>query len=146
ERIDEMVMATRSITARDGSLVEAFPNEKSFCVTALVAFDILFAAEHLASHVESARLAAWRETAAPLIDFIVRNNETHAVISNHLATGVAALTRWTGPGLSATEKRARELLGIILEHQSQEGWYCEYGAADPGYETLGLYYLADVHL
>jgi hypothetical protein len=146
DRIDEMIQATRTITARDGSLVEAFPNEKSFCVTALVAFDILCATDHLGDRVDPARLAVWRKSAAPLIDFIVSHNETHAIISNHLATAVAALTRWTGPGAASAEARAKELRDIILDNQSREGWYSEYGSADPGYETLGLYYLADVHL
>ena len=146
ERVDEMVRAVRIITARDGSLVEAFPNEKSFCVTALVAFDILCAIDHLDGIAEPARLADWRETVAPMIEFIVSHDETHAIISNHLATAVAALTRWTAPGAAAADARAAELLEIILANQSHEGWYSEYGAADPGYETLGIYYLADVHL
>lgn len=144
-RIDEAIRATQTITARDGSLVEAFPNEKSFCVTALVAFDILCAVDHLDGIADRDRLANWRETAAPLIDFIVRNDETHAIISNHLATAVAALTRWSGPGTAEARSRAEQLLGIILANQSSDGWYSEYGSADPGYETLGLYYLADVH-
>ena len=143
-RIDEMIRATRSITARDGSLSEAFPNEKSFCVTALVAFDILCAAEHLESVAKPSQLAAWRDTAAPLIEFIIKNDETHAIISNHLATGIAALMRWTGAGAAEAQARAKNLLGIILDNQSSDGWYSEYGSADPGYETLGLYYLADV--
>jgi hypothetical protein len=145
-RIDEMIMATRTITARDGSLVEAFPNEKSFCVTALVAFDILSAADHLNGKAEPEKIAAWRQTAAPLIEFIVKHDETHAIISNHLATAVAALTRWTGPGAAQAQTRARQLLDLILDNQSPEGWYSEYGSVDPGYETLGLYYLADTHL
>ncbi len=145
DRIDEAICATKRITARDGSLVEAFPNEKSFCVTALVAFDILCAVDHLHGIVEPDRLARWRDTAAPLIDFIVRNDETHAVISNHLATAVAALTRWSGPGTAAARSRAEQLLETILANQSADGWFSEYGSVDPGYETLGLYYLADVH-
>lgn len=145
-RINEMILATRTITARDGSLVEAFPNEKSFCVTALIALDILSAADHLKDHVEPQTLAGWRQTAAPLIEFIIKHDETHAIISNHLATAVAALTRWTGPGAAQAETRARQLLDVILKNQSREGWYSEYGSVDPGYETLGLYYLADTHL
>lgn len=145
-RIDEMIHATRRITARDGSLSEAFPNEKSFCVTALIAFDILCAAEHLEGIASEEQIAAWKEVAAPLIDFIVKNDETHAIISNHLSTAIAALNRWSGAGQSAAWARARELLTIVLDNQSKEGWYSEYGSADPGYETLGIYYLSDVHL
>src|SRR6185437_14569581 len=39
-RIDAAIEAAGRQRASDGSLVEAFPNEKSFCVTALVAFHI----------------------------------------------------------------------------------------------------------
>jgi len=30
----------------------------------------------------------------------------------------------------------------IYDHQSREGWYEEYGGADPGYQTLCTFYLA----
>ncbi|WP_449257007.1 hypothetical protein [Bosea sp. (in: a-proteobacteria)] len=146
ERIDSVILATRMITARDGSLGEAFPTEKSFCVTALVAFDILVAADLLAPELDPSRLRDWRDVAAPLVDFLCRNGETHAIISNHLATGVAALMRWDGAGSATAHARARELLDVILDNQSDEGWFSEYEGADPGYETLGLTYLADVHL
>lgn len=145
-RIDAAIRATGRITARDGSLVEAFPNEKSFCVTALIAFDILVAADTLRPRVGDAMADAWRAVAAPMIDFICGNDETHAVISNHLATAVAALMRWDGTSSSAARKRAEVLLATILENQSDEGWFSEYGGFDPGYETLGLTYLADIHL
>ncbi|MBO6639977.1 MAG: hypothetical protein JJ920_19815 [Roseitalea sp.] len=144
-RIDDAIEATKLITARDGSLVEAFPNEKSFCVTALVAFDILCAADGLAQKVPPEMVSRWRETAAPLIDFICRNDETHAIISNHLATAVAALLRWKGRDARIARERAQQLLSVIMANQSAEGWYSEYGAMDPGYETLGLYYLADAY-
>jgi hypothetical protein len=145
-RIDEMVLAVRRITARDGSLVEAFPNEKSFCVTALGAFDILCAADALEGRATAEQLAAWRRTAAPLIDFICRHDETHGIISNHLATAVAALARWRGEGEARAQTRARALLDVILSHQSGEGFTSEYGGADPGYQSLALFYLADAHL
>jgi len=32
----------------------------------------------------------------------------------------------------------------IMGRQSPDGWYSEYGGADPGYESLGIYYLAKV--
>jgi hypothetical protein len=41
--------------------------------------------------------------------------------------------------------RARVLLQNILDHQSGEGWFLEYEGADPGYQTLCMYYLAQVY-
>lgn len=146
ERIDGMIDAVGRIMAPDGSLAEAFPRESSFCVTALVAYDVLCAADELKSHVDEVTTKRWTKTVEPLIDFLVRNDETHAIISNHLATGVAALMRWQGSNVEAARNRAQDLLKRISAHQSAEGWFSEYGGLDPGYETLCLAYLADVHL
>jgi hypothetical protein len=144
-RIDAAIEATRRQCAADGSLVEAFPNEKSFCVTALIAFDILCAADALVGDVDAATLARWRGVVAPMIAFLVKYDETHAIISNHLATAAAALSRWTEHcDDDHARRRTREILDIILRHQSDEGWFMEYDGADPGYETLGLGYLADI--
>lgn len=144
-RIDAAVEATRKQCADDGSLVEAFPNEKSFCVTALIAFDILCAADALAGAVDADTLARWRDAVAPMIAFLVKHDETHAIISNHLATAAAALSRWTEHrDDNDARQRMRDILDIILRHQSDEGWFMEYDGADPGYETLGLGYLADI--
>jgi hypothetical protein len=147
KRIDAAVEATRKLCAADGSLVEAFPNEKSFCVTALIAFDILCAADALDGDVDPVTLVRWRDVVAPMIAFLVKHDETHAIISNHLATAVAALSRWTEHRDDGyARRRTREILDVILKHQSDEGWFTEYDGADPGYETLGLGYLTDVFL
>lgn len=145
-RIDNAIQATARITDRDGSLVEAFPNEKSFCVTALIAYDILCAAEFLQSCIDTDQLARWRAVAEPMINFLLKNDETHALISNHLATAAAALSRWGDLGDARSQKTSRDLVARILQHQSPEGWFSEYGGFDPGYETLGLSYLADIYL
>lgn len=144
-RIDTAIEAAGKQRASDGSLVEAFPNEKSFCVTALVAFDILCATDALESHIAMATQAKWRSIVAPMIAFLMKYDETHAIISNHLATAAAALSRWAELGDAAAARRASEIVATILQHQSDEGWFMEYDGADPGYETLGLSYLADIH-
>ena len=45
--IDKAICAIPKIASSKGSLQEAYPNEHSFCVTALVAFDVLSAIERL---------------------------------------------------------------------------------------------------
>lgn len=144
-RIDAAIEAAGRQRASDGSLVEAFPNEKSFCVTALIAFDILCATDALEAHIDPATEARWRSIVAPMIAFLMKYDETHAMISNHLATAAAALSRWAENGDGAAARRSSEIVAVILRHQSGEGWFMEYDGADPGYETLGLSYLADVH-
>jgi len=146
-RIDALFRGTRQLTRGDGSLEEAFPREGSFCVTALVAFDLMCALELLDDQLDGLRRQHWRATIAPLIDYLCVADETHAIISNHLATAVAALVRWQRQeGDGRAERRAGILLQRILQHQSDEGWFREYDGADPAYQSLCLYYLADVHL
>jgi hypothetical protein len=45
KRIDSMFRAAARLCRRNGSMEEAFPYESSFCVTALVAYDLLTAVE-----------------------------------------------------------------------------------------------------
>jgi hypothetical protein len=145
-RIDALVQAAIRLTRHDGSLEEAFPHEGSYCVTALVAFDLLCTQDLLDAEISAAQRAQWQAAIKPMIHYLIKADETHALISNHLATAAAALARWhrlTGEGNS--ERKARQLIDRILAHQSSEGWFREYQGADPGYQSLCTYYLADLH-
>jgi hypothetical protein len=146
ERINSIYEGAKRLTRADGSLEEAFPNEGSFCVTALVAFDLLCAADLLKGEVQQETRERWQTIIKPMINYLLIADETHALISNHLATAVAALVRWHKlTGDTCSERKAKKLLGRILENQSNEGWFKEYEGADPGYQSLCTYYLADVH-
>lgn len=146
DRIDSLYQGAAKLTRADGSLEEAFPNEGSFCVTALVAFDLLVALDLLDDQVDQSTRKDWKKIIEPMIDYLLRAEETHAIISNHLATAVAALVRWHRlTGDVRAEVRGRDLLDRILRHQSTEGWFREYQGADPGYQSLCTCYLADVH-
>src|SRR5690606_11062920 len=126
-----MQAASLNMMRRDGSFEEALPYEQSYCVTALAVYDNLCATMRLGTQrfdVKSLERA---------IGFLVRRDETHGFISNHLATAVAALRRWDKlTGDAAARAKAGRLLDRILSNQSPEGWFVEYGGADPGYQTL----------
>ena len=142
--IDAGICGIEKIRRKSQGLEEAYPGENSFCVTALVAFDVLSAIRYLDSTIDKEKIKKYLEIIRPLIQFIVENDEKHAFISNHLATAVAAITLWnslSGERLS----RGDELLELIYKNQSKEGWYKEYEAADPGYQTLCTYYLWSVY-
>jgi hypothetical protein len=146
ERIDSLFTGAENLMRKDGSLEEAFPNEGSFCVTALAAFDLLCTISLLGDDIDEAIEQRWLKIVEPMIAFLIKSDETHSIISNHLATAVAALTRWHQYTQDqASECRAEELLERILIHQSSEGWFKEYEGADPGYQSLCIYYLADAH-
>lgn len=145
-RIDALVQAAKRLTRRDGSLEEAIPHEGSYCVTALVAFDLLCTLDLLDAEISPAQSAQWQAAISPMIRFLLNADETHALISNHLATAAAALARWYRlTGEDNSERKARQLIKRILAHQSCEGWFREYEGADPGYQSLCTYYLADLH-
>jgi len=146
KRIEAMFQGAETLRYPNGSLAEAFPFESSFCVTALVAYDLLTAVTLLESKISASQRKRFLAIIRPLIRFLRKSDETHAFISNHLATASVALYRWSALTGEAGEERGRVLLDRILNKQSAEGWYKEYEGADPGYQSLCLYYLADLHL
>lgn len=145
-RIEMIFHGVETLRYPNGSLAEAFPFESSFCVTALVAYDLLTAVTLLESKISASQRKRFLDTVRPLIRFLHKSDETHAFISNHLATATAALYRWSFLTGEAGEKRGRELLDRILDKQSSEGWFMEYEGADPGYQSLCFHYLVDLHL
>ena len=147
KRIQSLFLGAKFLTRADGSLEEAFPNEGSYCVTALVAFDSLITIDLISNRMSDLQREECIEIVRPWINFLIQSDETHAIISNHLATAVAALVRWNHLMDDPNALRMAELLlERILSNQSEEGWFREYEGADPGYQTLCLHYLADVHL
>ena len=145
KRILTMVNAVATIRDSNGSVGEAFPHESSFCVTALVAYDLLTTVQTLANELSDTERERILAEISPLIRFLHRNDEEHALISNHLATAAIALYKYhalTGENSCA---RGRLFLDRIINNQSSEGWYMEYEGADPGYQSLCTYYLADLH-
>lgn len=130
---------------RNGSFDAVVPNEQNAAVTIAVAFgmaETLFLAHDA---VSPARKQVILKSMDRAMDFAVarREPETHAFISNHW--GLIALSYLDAHRLLGREdclRHARLCIERILQHQSAEGWYEEYNGPDPGYETLGIHYLA----
>lgn len=128
---------------RDGSFDEAYPNERSLAATAFTSFYVAEALETLGETLQPVMRDRVHRSLRAAGEWLIRNDETHGFLSNHLAAAAAALAhihRLTG------DNRFRQRSGYfrdrILQHQSEEGWYDEYGGADPGYQTHGTFYLA----
>ena len=144
--IVRMCLAVRYLQDKNGSVCEAFPHESSFCVTALVAYDLLSTLECLGDKLSGSEKAEIMQVVKPMITFLHRNDEHHGLISNHLATASAALFKFHAISNEGSHAdRGQFFLNRILSHQSTEGWYREYEGADPGYQSLCTYYLADIH-
>lgn len=139
EVVETIMTATPKLMRADGSFEEALPFEQSYCVTALVLYDHLKALKRLPAS------RANPEDLERASRFLVKRDETHGFISNHLATAAAALFIYDNLiGSRPARMKAERLLTRILERQSDEGWFEEYGGADPGYQTLCMTHLSDV--
>jgi len=129
----------------DGSFDQTFPHEHSFGASAFLLHSLLSAYQIIGN--ECAALtdvieSNLRKTA----DFLCDHRETHSLISNHLAGAALSLIECSDFfGETKYTDRAAELIAHIIEHQSPEGWFVEYEGADPGYQTLCLYYLAQIY-
>lgn len=130
----------------DGSFDQAFPYEHSFGATAFLLHPLLSAYKLIKNTCSASCALAVESSLHRAAEFLCSRDETHGHITNHLAGAVLSLL------VSADyfqeprfDQRATELLASILARQSPEGWFLEYEGADPGYQTLSLYYLAQVY-
>jgi hypothetical protein len=129
----------------DGSFDEAYPFEHSLAATAFTGFYMGEAFQLLSDELSANERSVCRTTFARAGNWLVRNDEFHGVLSNHLAAAAAALVvieRITEDHRYG--ERAQYFVRRIYEHQSSEGWYEEYGGADPGYQSHGTFYLARI--
>jgi hypothetical protein len=134
------------IQHRNGSFDQAFPFEQSWGATAFLLQPLLAALECVRPAIgrDADRIAERLSTSAM---FLRQARERHGRITNHLAGGAHSLyaaSRVLGDAASASAARA--LVADIVASQSPEGWFPEYGGADPGYQTLCLQYLAEIDL
>ncbi|MEQ9495599.1 MAG: hypothetical protein RIT81_02045 [Deltaproteobacteria bacterium] len=134
-----------SIQYRDGSFDEAYPYERSLAATAFTSFyvseGIRFVGDALPQATKARATLALRKAG----DWLVTHDEHHGFLSNHLAAAAAALMNiHLLTGDPKYKARCRYFVDKILAHQSSEGWYEEYGGADPGYQTHGSFYLARI--
>ena len=135
-RVEQIIDAVPRLADKNGSLAEALPNEGSFCVTSLVLADCLGAIEVLNERLCPEKKYTLIVALKPLADFLMRQDEKHAIISNHLATAALAMVRWSQATDSPKAfERARLWINRIYEHACDEGWMMEYGGADPGYQS-----------
>jgi hypothetical protein len=144
EAIEAGLRFALSIQHRNGSFDQAFPFEQSWGATAFLLQPLIAALEYVRPALgrDADRMA---EQLLASATFLRRQRERHGRITNHLAGGVLSLLT-AGRVLNdrAATSAASELLGEILASQSAEGWFPEYGGADPGYQTLCVHYLAEV--
>jgi len=141
--IDRGLQFWAGLQHADGSFDEAYPFERSLAATAFTSFYVCEALEMIGGDLPASTLRATKSTLARAGEWLSRNDETHGFLSNHLAAAAGALFQiGRQVGEPRFDQRGWYFLNRILERQSPEGWYDEYGGADPGYQTHGSFYLA----
>ena len=128
-----------------GGFDHLYPLERSWMAAAFTLVDMVGAWDLLADKLPGGLRRDWLAGMVRAGTCLVRRDEEHGFISNHrggAAAGLLGLARLSGD--EAFARRAVWLVEGILERQSPEGFFLEYEGADPGYETLGLHYLAKV--
>ena len=151
ENIVEFIKAgllyTIDIQHKDGSFDQAYPNEHSYGVTAFLLSDLIIAYQKIKETFLQEERGVIENRLMRSADFLYKAAELHGFIANHLAG--AALALYKSYQLSKETKfksASNNLVEKIIENQSEEGWFQEYNGADPGYQTLCMYYLAQIFI
>lgn len=130
-----------SIQRPDGSFDEWYPFEHSFVATAFTSYGIsealLLVKDVISPSTYQQSLEALRKSGS----WLSRHDDL--VVSNHQAGAIPALYNlYLLTGEDSYRKLSQEKLEKLLKVQTGEGWFPEYGGADPGYTSLTLDYLA----
>jgi len=132
-----------SLQHGNGAYDEAYPFEQCVAATAFTGFYVGHAFARAQDWLDAPLRGRVKAALVNAGDWLCANDETHGVLSNHLAAAAASLEctaqLFDVPRLSA---RAEYFRDRILQHQSREGWMSEYGGADAGYGSLTVFYLA----
>ncbi|MCD6356700.1 MAG: hypothetical protein J7L66_05370 [Anaerolineaceae bacterium] len=149
ERISEAVKSgllyAIKIQNRDGSFNQAYPYEHSYGATAFLLSDLITAFQKIEGTFNQEETLFVLNKLKQSANFLCKADELHGFISNHLAGAALALLKaYQLFGDEKFKDKYKKVLAIILHHQSNEGWFPEYGGADPGYQTLCMNYLAQI--
>ena len=135
------------IQNRNGSFNQFFPNEQSVGTTYYTLSAVLYAFENIKDLIDSELKIKIENAIAKSSDFVLKNDEDYAIISNHIALfAYVNLKLGRIRNDSRFKEKALKQLDTVFENQSAEGWFMEYEGADPGYQTQCIYYLSECYL
>ncbi len=127
----------------NGAFDTVGPNTQDHGITLYVVYTLTTVSQTLGDQIPPALRTRIAHSVARACRFAARTAEDYSFISNHQSLFALA---WLRAGLMIGDEsliaRADGTVAQILARQSSEGWYLEYSGADPGYESLGLHYLA----
>ena len=133
------------IQHKDGSFDQAYPNEHSYGATAFLLPDLITVYQKIKEGFLPDKRILVENRLIRSADFLYKSAELHGFIANHLAGAALALLKSSQLfGGKKYKSASNNLVDRIIESQSDEGWFQEYNGADPGYQTLCMYYLAQI--
>jgi len=139
ELAEAAVRFAASASHADGSCDDYYPFERAL---GAAVFSLQAAAQaYTLLRLDDPELKAWLARRA---DWIAAHDETGR-LANHQA--LAALGLFYTAKITGQERHRRaaeERLARTLSWQSDEGWFDEYGGADPGYQTVTIDCLAKI--
>ncbi len=142
-RVRELAVAGMRFAARhcyrDGACDDYYPQERAL---GAAVFSLQAAARaYQVLELNDAELRDWFERRAR---WIIHHDESGRLANHHALAAlglfrVAQITKNTEYSMAAENRIAR-----LLSWQSDEGWFEEYGGADPGYQTVTIDCLAKI--
>ena len=136
--VKALLIGTSKIQRIDGSFEETYPYESSHCVTSLVLFNFMYSYFKYKKYFDIEDKILLTSIAKKHINS-KNNKETHGVISNHIITTICS--KLLTSKFLKLKTNYREIKDFSFTQHKQEGWFPEYGGADPGYQTLLNHYL-----
>lgn len=122
----------------DGSCDDYYPFERAAGAAAFSLLACIEAAQTIGLQDDPEFRAFFRKRAAWLAE-----HQESGRLSNHEALIVANLIRMSAMDGEEWEQPLRTRVARLLSWQDEEGWFDEYGGADPGYLSLTIGLLAD---
>lgn len=120
----------------DGSADEVYPHERSFCATAFGALAVSETLRMFDAHVPEALIRSGH--------WLARVGEPP--VSNQVAAGAVALqSLFELTGREAFREAAERKTRWLIQHQSEAGFFPEYGGYDIGYLSVTLSLLGKFH-
>lgn len=125
----------------DGSFNEWYPNEHSFVATAFTTYAVsesyLILRDFLPEGIPDKLLIKLRKAGK----WLSANDDL--LVMNHVAGSIPALQNlYLITGDEGFKREVQRKLGQMVNDQREEGWFTEYGGADPAYLGLTVDFLA----
>ncbi len=127
------------IQEKNGSFNEWYPKENSFVATAFSSYAVSETILQLGENiVEKERLLSALKKSG---NWLLKRNETRAM-NQEAGAAISLYNIYLLTNDNEYKESAGEKVKFLINNQTDEGWFWEYGGADIGYLSLAIDYLA----